>query len=90
MEHINNESLKSIISKPVEIAILDEESEEQPSFLKKIVNKIEMCPDKTHVRIYFDHVTFFAIPVISTITKFKNEWRAYDGISGLYYVIREV
>ena len=55
MEHISIELLKTIVSHPVEIAILDKESEEQPSFFQKIVNKIELCPDKTHLRIYFDH-----------------------------------
>ncbi len=82
--------MKTLISHPVEIAILDEKSEEQPSFFQKIVNKIELCPDKTHVRIYFDHITFLAIPVISAVTKCKNVWRAYDEVSGLNYVIREV
>lgn len=81
--------LEKFIAHPVEIAIIDEQSDEQPLFLNKTVYKIEICPDHTHLRIYFDHFSFFAIPLAATVIESEKEWKVYDQTAGLYYVIRE-
>lgn len=89
MGQINIDELKKFVSLPVEIAIIDEQSTEPPIYFTKTVNDIKICPDGTHMRIYFNHVSFFAIPLISTVVNSKEEWEAYDQTAGLYYVIRE-
>jgi hypothetical protein len=90
VEQINIEELQNFVSTSVEIAIIDEDSEEQPLFRNKKVFKIEMCPDQTHVRIYFDTIAFFAIPISATVIESEKGWKAYDQTAGLYYCIREV
>lgn len=87
MPSIELESLKNFASGPVSVAIRDKQGEKAP-FVKKQVKKIELCPDKTHIRVYFDSHFFVAIPLNSQLTKTNNEWSAYDETAKLYYVIR--
>ncbi|WP_338471552.1 hypothetical protein R4Z10_01920 [Niallia sp. XMNu-256] len=89
MDHIKIEDLQSYVLEKVQVAILDKEGEEQAPFISKTIQKLELCPDHTHLRIYFDRLTFFAIPLTSTVSKIENEWSAYDDQSGLQYVVRK-
>lgn len=89
MGHIKIEDLQSYLFKKVEVAILDKDGEDQAPFVLKTIQKLESCPDNTHLRIYFDQRTFFAIPFTSTVFKNENEWSAYDQESGLQYVVRK-
>lgn len=87
MPGIELESLKNFAFGPISVAIIDKQGEKAP-FVQKQVKKIELCPDKTHIRIYFDSHFFIAIPLNSQLTKTHNEWSAYDEMAELYYVIQ--
>lgn len=87
MAGIDLESLTKFAYGPISVAIIDKQGEKAP-FVRKQVRKIEYCPDKTHIRIYFDTRSFFAIPLNSQVMKAHNEWSAYDEAAELYYVIR--
>lgn len=89
MVHIKLEELQSFVLKKVKISILDKEGEEQAPFVSKIIQRLELCPDKTHLRIYFDYRTFFAVPLTASVTLAKNAWTAFDQQSQLYYVIKK-
>lgn len=89
MEHIKIGDLQSYVLEKVQVAILDREGEDQAPFVSKTIQKLEFCPDNTHLRIYFDYRTFFAIPLTSTFSKNEYEWSAYDKQSGLRYVVRK-
>lgn len=90
MGNENIVALESFVSEQVEVAILDTQGGDQALFVKKKLIKIEQCPDKTHLRIYFDHFYYFAIPIQSNVIHTKNEWSALDPISDLRYTIRRV
>lgn len=90
METINFDSLKVFLAEPVEVSIQDEEGQDRAPFIRKQIKKLELCPDKTHLRIYFDQQKFFAIPLISEVQMVGNDWTAYDEFSKLKYVIRRV
>lgn len=90
MEQIKLDALKPFVSMPVEVAILDTQGGEQASFVPKVVKKLELCPDQTHLRIYFDHFKFFAIPIESEVIQNDKEWSAIDANSELQYIIRKV
>ncbi|WP_071396268.1 hypothetical protein [Bacillus tuaregi] len=89
MEHIKMEDLQSFISKKVIVAILDKEGEEQAPFVPKEIQRLEICPDQTHLRIYFDLRQFFAVPLTANVSLADNAWTAYDQQSELYYVIKK-
>lgn len=82
--------LQPFISKKVKISILDKDGEEQAPFVLKMIQKVAPCPDNTHLRIYFDHRTFLAVPLTSKISQNEDEWSAYDQQMDLQYVIRKV
>ncbi|MDZ5471605.1 hypothetical protein SM124_07570 [Bacillus sp. 31A1R] len=90
METINLESLQEYVSTAVDISIQDKNGEEKAPYIRKSLVKLETCPDDTHLRIFFDHKRFFAVPLTSKVTMNKDEWIAFDTFSELYYVIRKV
>jgi hypothetical protein len=91
VQGINIKDLQAYVDQTIELSIQDHSGEEQPApFVKKQVKKVELCPDQTHVRLYFDHRNFLAIPLSSDIAVSDKGWVAYDDASKLYYVIREV
>ncbi|WP_077213390.1 hypothetical protein [Bacillus dakarensis] len=91
MELINLQRLSEFIaSAAVEVAIQDEEGDDRAPFIRKEVTKVELCPDHTHVRIYFDQQKFFAVPLGSTVLFEDKQWSAYDQLSNLTYIIRRV
>ncbi|KAA9022610.1 hypothetical protein [Niallia endozanthoxylica] len=89
MEHIKMEDLQPFISQKVMVAILDKDGEEQAPFVPKEIQKLELCPDHTHLRIYFDRRHFFAIPLTASVSLAENAWTAFDQQSQLYYVIKK-
>lgn len=82
--------LEGFVAEKVEVAIHDAESETQPPWVEKKIKKLELCPDKTHLRIYFDTYYFFAVPLTSSFSQSDRDWSAYDTESGLYYLIRKI
>lgn len=84
------EPLNDFISVPVEVAIQDEEVTDNPLFVSKQIKSIGLCPDRTHLRIFFEKQTFFAIPLTSTVSFSADEWMAVDSQNHLKYVIRRV
>jgi uncharacterized protein YprB with RNaseH-like and TPR domain len=91
VQGINLKTLKVYVNQTIEFSIQDHTGEEQPApFVKKQVKKVELCPDQTHVRLYFDPRNFWAIPLSSDVAVSDKGWVAFDDVSKLYYVIREV
>lgn len=91
VQGINLEDLKMYVNQTIELSIQDHSGEEIPApYVKKQVQKVEICPDQTHVRLYFDRRNFLAIPLSSDVAISEKSWIAFDDASKLYYVIREV
>lgn len=89
MEPIKKEDLDAFILQNVQVAILDEEGNDKAPFVPKVIQKTGLCPDKTHLRIYFDHLNFFAVPLTSFVEATATEWAAIDQDSGLKYIIKK-
>jgi hypothetical protein len=81
--------LEPFLGEKIDVAIHDAETDTQPPWVEKQIKKLELCPDKTHLRIYFDTYYFFAIPLTSSVSLSDMDWSAYDLNSGLYYLIRK-
>jgi hypothetical protein len=90
VELINIEELQGFVNTPVQVSIQDEQGQERAPFVKKTIKKIELCPDGTHVRFYFDHRNFFAVPTGSSVMQAYDGWKANNLESGLVYVIKRV
>lgn len=91
VEVIKLEDVKKFVAEAVEVSIQDYIGEEQMApFIKKQVTKYEICPDHTHLRLFFDDKNFFAVPLTAEVTVSDTEWIAYDSTSNLYYVMRKV
>jgi hypothetical protein len=80
--------LEPFLGEQIEVAIHDAETDTQPPWVEKQIKKLELCPDGTHLRIYFDTYYFFAVPLTSSISQSELDWSAYDLDSGLFYLIR--
>ena len=81
-------TLDSFVNQKVKVAILDQEQGDQAPFVEKTIAKTGLCPDGTHLRIYFDDRYFFAVPLTANVVLNDSEWSALDEHSGLNYVIR--
>jgi hypothetical protein len=81
--------LEQFLEEKIEVAIHDAETDTQPPWIEKQIKKLELCPDRTHLRIYFDTYYFFAVPLTSSVSLSDMDWSAYDLESGLYYLIRK-
>ena len=88
MAVIDIQAIQSFVSVPISVAIQSNEGE-QAQFVKKTIEKIEWCPERTHIRIYFDHFNFFAIPASSETLETDCEWSAFDAEGQLFYLIRK-
>jgi hypothetical protein len=84
------EALKSFVELPVDVAILDTHGGDLASFVRKTVKNVTLCPDQTHVRIYFDDFYFFAVPLQANVMHSETEWSALDPKTELCYVLRKV
>jgi hypothetical protein len=74
----------------VEIAILDQEGGDQAPTVRKDIQKVQLCPDGTHIRFYFDHMYFLAVPLTSEVSEVDGKWSAHDSESGLTYTVKKV
>lgn len=90
MEPINLDELQRFVAVPVEIVIRDEQVHDQAPAVKKTVKKVQLCPDATHIRFYFDDFYFLAIPLASDVSQSEEQWSAFDSNSGLHYTIKKV
>ncbi|MEH7116637.1 hypothetical protein V7128_04315 [Neobacillus vireti] len=90
MELINLEDVKQFIGNSVEIVIQNEEGGDQAAAVRKPIKKIQYCPDKTHIRFYFDDFYFFAVPAKSKVNWSNDIWSAYDADSELTYKLKKV
>jgi hypothetical protein len=90
VELIKLEDVNRFVGVPVEIAIQDAEGGDQAPAVKKIVKKIQLCPDETHIRFYFDDFYFLAVPVSSQVRESEDQWSAFDSESGLTYTVKKV
>lgn len=90
MVPINLDDLQRFAGFSVEIAIKDEQGGDQAAVVKKTVKKVQLCPDCTHVRFYFDNIYFLAVPLASGVVETETEWSAQDTDSGLTYIVKKV
>lgn len=90
MELINLDDVKKFVNSEVELSIHDQSGADQASAVRKTIKKVSHCPDKTHVRFYFDDFYFLAVPLASQISELNGQWSAYDSESGLTYNIKKV
>ncbi|MEH7235070.1 hypothetical protein [Bacillus sp. JJ1562] len=89
MELTEIKSLEPFIQGDVEVSILDEDGEDKAPCVKKEIIKTELCPDGTHLRIYFDYHQFFAVPLTAEIAISDDVWSAFDQQTGLTYVVKK-
>ena len=89
MSLINREDVEPFISENVGVSIYDETWTDQSPFRSQKVHKVELCPNDTHLRIYFDQKRFFAVPRTSKVMVTESSWTAVDEESGLHYVIKK-
>lgn len=89
MELIKLEDLNRFLAVPVQVGIQDIQGEERAPLLQKTIKKLQICPDHTHLRIYFNDIKFLAVPLDATVTESANEWTACDPHSGLNYTIKK-
>lgn len=90
MESNNLTALQPFIGCPVSISIRDDHGSDQAPAVQKTVKKLQLCPDQTHVRFYFDDFYFLAVPLTSQINQTEKEWSAFDSESGLHYTVTKV
>lgn len=90
MEPINVDELQRFVGATVEIAIQDEQGGDQAPTVKKAIKKIQNCPDRTHVRFYFDSIYFLAVPLNSKVIQSEDLFSASDLESGLTYTFKKV
>jgi hypothetical protein len=74
----------------MEISIEDKHGGDQAPKIKKTIKKIQLCPDHTHVRFYFDSMYFLAVPLISNVSQSEEMFSASDLDSGLTYTFQKV
>ena len=90
MELIKLEDMKQFVGIPVEISIQDEEGGDQSPAVKKTVKEVQLCPDRTHIRFYFDDYYFLAVPLASNVSQSEEHWSASNLESGLTYIVKKV
>jgi len=81
------EDLTPFITEDVGVTIYDETWTTQSPLREEKISHVTLCPNQTHLRIYFNEMNFFAIPREAKMTTTKNTWTAYDEQSRLHYVI---
>ncbi len=90
MVSINIEDVKRFAEGfPVEIVIHDQEGGEQAPAVIKTIKRVQVCPDATHIRFYFDDFYFLAVPLTSQVSESEERWTAFDSESRLTYTIRK-
>ena len=88
MEPINIDALvQNFAGRNAQLIIQDEQGSDQAPSVQKFIKKIQLCPDGTHVRFYFDDFYFLAVPLAAEAILSEKEWTATDRESGLIYKI---
>ncbi|WP_059106069.1 hypothetical protein [Shouchella shacheensis] len=82
------QQLERSISSVVQVCIRDEQGEEKAPWVNKKLKKLANCPDNTHLRIWFNDRTFFAVPLSLPVLQEEGKWSAYDRKTGLTYLVR--
>jgi len=90
VEPIKLEDVQLFTGRLVEIVIHDEQGGDQAASVKKTIKKVQYCPDKTHIRFYFDDFYFLAIPLISKVNLSEEFLSAFDQVSGLTYTLKKL
>lgn len=90
MKDIEVTDLEHFVGTNISVSIQDLSEKDKAPFLEKELKKIALCPDRTHIRLFFDQQRFLAIPRNAVVSQIKNEWIAYDSNSQLSYIIRKV
>lgn len=90
MEPINFEDFQRFVGASVEITIQDEQGGDKAPAVKKVIKKIQLCPDGTHVRFYFDDFYFLAVPLFSHVSQSESLLSAIDPEGGLTYTFKKV
>jgi hypothetical protein len=90
VEPINVDELQRFVGATVEIAIQDQEGGDQAPTVKRAIKKVQSCPDRTHLRFYFDDIYFLAVPLISNVNQSEDMFSASDLESGLTYTFKKV
>ncbi|MFB3162025.1 hypothetical protein ABLO26_11655 [Neobacillus sp. 179-J 1A1 HS] len=88
METINLEELRGFVGARVEVSVHDQQGGDQAPAINKKLEKIEYCPDQTHIRFYFDRFNFIAVPIASDMAQSETLFSASDTESGLTYTFR--
>ena len=84
------EALDAFINQTVEFKIYDGADQVPPVPVQKLVYKIEYCPDKTHIRLFFDDFFFIAIPLASQFSIADGQIDAFDTENHLSYSIKKL
>jgi hypothetical protein len=90
VEPIKIDELQHFVGASVEMAIQDEHGGDQAPAVKKEIKKIQLCPDGTHIRFYFDNIYFLAVPLASKMNLTEELFKASDLESGLTYTFKKV
>jgi hypothetical protein len=90
VEPINLEELQGFVGTAVEISVHDQQGGDQAPVINKKIEKIKYCPDHTHIRFYFDHFNFIAVPLASDMAQSETLFSASNTESGLTYTFRRV
>lgn len=90
MELTKLDDVKRFVGGPVEIVIHDEDGGDQAPAVKKTIKKVQICPDGTHIRFYFDDIYFLAVPLTSRVNQSEEQLSAFDSESGLTYTVKKV
>jgi hypothetical protein len=88
--HLQRRLIDRLIEKLIQISIIDmadhPETEKTP-VIRKVLNRVQACPDNTHVRLFFDQTSFLAIPFSCKSICNDSEFHAFDLEAGLHYHI---
>jgi hypothetical protein len=79
------ELFEPYLLRTVTISIFGEDGEDKAPSVQKILHKVERSPEGTHVELFFDTITFIAIPLRAEITVEANQVTAFDPVSKLHY-----
>src|SRR5699024_12280231 len=96
VERLNIDELQSFMSEPVGVTIYDETWGDQTPFMSKKIEKAELSPGGTHLRIYVDQVRVFAVTLGGDVTITAtwgtaygdNKAIPYEGRKGIDYSVK--
>ncbi|MDC3417863.1 hypothetical protein [Aquibacillus salsiterrae] len=89
MHEVNQRDLAELVNKRVQVCIQGEDGEDKAPWIDRKIHQLSLCPDKTHLRIYFDQHFFVAVPLTSSVKQDDHGWIAYDKTTRLYYAIKK-